>query len=71
MDMGAFDAAGRNGNKAAQDACAVSACHKITAMLIMDAAIAASIFALCMIIQIGNESEFSRKTTSGFAYGAA
>lgn len=71
MAMRAYDAAGRNGTAAAQDACAVSSCKKITAMLIMDAAIAASIFALGLIIRIENKTEYSRKTTSGFAYGAA
>ena len=69
--MRAFNAARRNGTAAAQDACAVSSCQKITAMLIMDAAIAASIFALCLIIRSENETGYSRKTTSGFAYGAA
>ena len=71
MAMRAYDAAGRNGTAAAQDACAVSSCKKITAILIMDAAIAASIFALGLIIRIENKTEYSRKTTSGFAYGAA
>ncbi len=71
MAMRAYDAAGQNGTAAAQDACAVSSCQKITAMLIMDAAIAASIFVLGLIIRIGSETEYSRKTTSGFAYGAA
>ena len=71
MDMRALDAAGRNGPAAAQAACAVSSCKKITALLILDAAIAASIFALDLMIRIENETKYSRKTTSGFAYGAA
>ena len=66
-----FGADRRNMTAKAQDSCAMSSCTKMTAMMILGAAIAASIFALGLIIRIENKTEYSRETTSGFAYGAA
>ncbi len=49
----------------------MSSCTKMTAMMILGAAIAASIFALLRIIILGGSEEHSRESTSGFARGTA
>lgn len=66
-----FGAARRNMTAKAQDSCAMSSCTKMTAMMILGAAIAASIFALLQIIILGGSEEHSRESTSGFARGTA
>lgn len=66
-----FGADRRNMTAKAQDSCAMSSCTKMTAMMILGAAIAASIFALLQIIILGGSKEHSRESTSGFARGTA
>ena len=60
----------RNETFCAQDACAASSCTKNTALILTGAVIAASVSALRIILPAG-DMEYSRKATSGFAYGAA
>ena len=66
-----FGADRRNMTAKAQGSCAMSSCKKMTAMMTLGAAIAASIFALLRIIMLGGSEEYSRGSTSGFARGTA
>ena len=52
-----FGADRRNMTAKAQDSCAMSSCTKMTAMMILGAAIAASIFALLRIIILGGSED--------------